>query len=182
VRITRSVDGLPFEPSRQVNGGPIDTSCECCNIEITSIGEDEVFVAYMSNLRYVRDMFVSRSSDGGWTFDDPVQVNEDHWLVPACPITGPRMVAETNGHLNIVWLDGHEGVSNVYYARSTDGGRTFLHHTRMNDVRGRYVREVWSAGGALGWDGRDDRGHQVSPGLYFLRLPGVSGLRVTKLR
>jgi len=135
VRITRSVGGLPFEASRQVNGGAIDTSCECCNIDITSIGEEEVFVAFMANLRYVRDIFVSRSTDGGWTFGDPVQVNDGHWFVPACPSSGPRLLLGPEGHLNMVWLDGHDNeMSSVYYARSTDGGKTFLHHTRMNEI------------------------------------------------
>jgi hypothetical protein len=38
------------------------------------------------------------------------------------------------------------------------------------------------ASGALGWDGRDDRGRPVAPGTYFLRLPGgTAALRVTRL-
>lgn len=136
VRITRSVGGLPFEASRQVNGGPIGTSCECCNIDIVSVGEQQVLVAFMANLDYIRDLFVSRSTDGGWTFADPVQVNDGHWYVPACPSSGPRLELGPEGHLNVVWLDGHENAMNdsVYYTRSTDGGMTFRSPTRMNAV------------------------------------------------
>ncbi len=134
VRLARALPGEAFEPSTLVNRGFVYSSCECCVIDVAVVGEDEVYVAFMANLDYVRDIYVSRSTDGGQSFADPVQVNDGHWYEPACPTSGPRLLVGPEGHLHIVWLDRHDNatLASVYYARSTDGGQTFLHRTPMN--------------------------------------------------
>ncbi len=134
VRLARALPGQPFEASTRVNTGPVYSSCECCIIDLAIIGEEEVYVAFMANLDYVRDLYVSRSSDGGQTFADPVQVNEGHWFEPGCPTSGPRLDIGPAGDLHIVWVDRHDNapLPSVYHARSTDGGQTFLHRTALN--------------------------------------------------
>jgi hypothetical protein len=55
------------------------------------------------------------------------------------------------------------------------------------DVRGRKVRSLDpgpGVGGVAPWDGRDDGGHAVSPGLYFARLTAAgerAGARIVLL-
>jgi hypothetical protein len=53
------------------------------------------------------------------------------------------------------------------------------------DVRGARVRRVDSPAGAtqLSWDGRDDAGRTVPPGIYFARLrgPGAAPIRLVRL-
>jgi len=55
---------------------------------------------------------------------------------------------------------------------------------RVIDASGRVVRELATAGGAVRWDGRDDRGSSAAAGIYWVRYEGVRGMvtrRVVKL-
>ncbi len=58
------------------------------------------------------------------------------------------------------------------------GGGTGRAEVALYDVRGRLVHRIVAGEYAAGfqsaaWDGRDDRGHRVAAGVYFLR--SVSG-------
>jgi hypothetical protein len=75
------------------------------------------------------DVWLSRSTDGGMTWSDPLRVNDDppgkhqffHWLA----------VDPTNGYLYIVFYDRRnheENQTDVYLAVSRDGGETFTNH------------------------------------------------------
>jgi hypothetical protein len=81
------------------------------------------------------DIFLSRSTDGGTTWADPLRVNLD-------PVGNDRdqfftwmSVDPVDGSVNIVYYDRREGDGSgihVYLARSTDGGQTFTEH-RLSD-------------------------------------------------
>jgi flagellar hook assembly protein FlgD len=51
------------------------------------------------------------------------------------------------------------------------------------DATGRRVRGVklGEGAGAFNWDGRDERGRTVPPGLYFARYEGAAGRSVVKV-
>jgi len=60
------------------------------------------------------------------------------------------------------------------------GGKGGPVQVRVFDVTGRLVKTlidqlVAPGTQAVDWDGRNDRGHKVAPGLYFVRM--VSGPR-----
>ena len=89
------------------------------------------------------DIFFQRSTDGGATWSSPRRVNDD--------ATGnkirqhvPHMAVAPNGRIDVVWLDRRHayptpvlpaprGEADVYYANSTDGGRTFSPSRRITD-------------------------------------------------
>ena len=73
----------------------------------------------------VRDIVVARSSDHGATWAAPERVHADNWAIDACPHAGPSMQVDGSGRVHIAWWTGMEGAAGVYYARSTDGARTF---------------------------------------------------------
>jgi len=135
VRLARALPGQAFGPSVQVNNGVVITSCECCTIDLAILGEDEVAVAYMANLNYVRDIYVSRTTDGGLTFAEPVQISDGHWFEAACPTSGPQLLVEPDQALHAVWLDRHDFApqAGIFYSRSTDGGATFLPPLPLNE-------------------------------------------------
>jgi hypothetical protein len=73
----------------------------------------------------VRDVVVSKSSDGGQTWGRPVRPRADDWVYPGCPHAGPSLEVDRNGRVHIAWWTGKDGEAGVYYARSDDGAETF---------------------------------------------------------
>jgi hypothetical protein len=74
------------------------------------------------------NIYLTRSTDEGKTFSPPVKVNDD----PDGPEHRfPSVAVDRDGGVNVVWLDKRQGspqkpgFSRVYFARSTDGGKTF---------------------------------------------------------
>lgn len=71
-------------------------------------------------------LFVSRSTDGGGTFGEPVLATGDV-PVHVLPIERPAIAADGNGRVAIAWLemppDFHG--ANIWYAVSVDSGETF---------------------------------------------------------
>jgi hypothetical protein len=69
------------------------------------------------------DIFVSRSTDGGLTWSDPVQVDDP----AAVYAEEPDLVVGPDGTLYVVWSDFRTGQdTDVFFSRSTDGGQTWL--------------------------------------------------------
>jgi hypothetical protein len=55
----------------------------------------------------------------------------------------------------------------------------------VHDVSGRCIRKLAAGGGATSWDGQDDSGRSVSPGVYFIRVQSkveTRSSRVTRIR
>jgi hypothetical protein len=73
----------------------------------------------------VRDVVVARSADQGVTWSEPVRVHADDWHFDACPHAGPAIALDTDGTLHVTWWTGKEGSAGVYYAKSTNGAKTF---------------------------------------------------------
>ena len=97
-----------------------------------------VYVAYQS-LDGDYDIYVQRSTDGGATWGDPEQVNEDpgarHQIFPTIEVS--------NGALHVAWYDFRNSVTpanealDVYYACTNCAGFTYLafsDNERVTDV------------------------------------------------
>jgi hypothetical protein len=145
--------------------------CFCCKTAVATGRTGDVYVAwrhvYPTNLR---DIAVARSGDGGRTFSAPVRVSEDHWEIDACPEDGPSIAVTDDGVLHVAWPTMlQEGVQKkaVFYASSTDGGRTFSSRVRLDlagdaAVGGPALLHQRRVGVAAG---EPHRGHvQVQPG------------------
>ena len=83
--------------------------------------------------------FLTKSSDGGKTWTQPLKVNDDtatgrrdHFM--------PRVaVDQSDGSVNVVWYDTRNDAKNtktdVFYARSTDGGKTFEPNVKVTTAQ-----------------------------------------------
>ena len=47
-------------------------------------------------------------------------------MYPGCPHAGPSLEVDAKGDVHVAWWTGKEGGAGVYYARSTDGGKSFV--------------------------------------------------------
>lgn len=116
--------GERFGAARVINETP---ACPCCRTGVTATADGKLFVSWRSVFAGdVRDVVVSRSDDGGATWNTPVRPREDGWVYPGCPHAGPAMALGPDGAVHIAWWTGKEGEAGVWYARSRDGGRSFV--------------------------------------------------------
>jgi BNR repeat protein len=125
VWMSRSSDGgRTWERNRPIYTDP---TCPCCRTSVAVAGDATVYVAWRAILPGdVRDVVVTRSSDGGKTWAEPVRVRADDWVYPGCPHAGPSLEVDAKGDVHVAWWTGREGEAGVYYARSSDGGKSFV--------------------------------------------------------
>lgn len=110
-----------------------DLTCDCCNPVPVAVGET-LLVAYrdydMVDGEIVRNVAAVRSTDGGSTYQPPIQIADDDWFLSGCPFSGPS-VAVSGDDLIVAWMDGRQSVhpdqdaTTIWADRSADGGATF---------------------------------------------------------
>jgi hypothetical protein len=86
------------------------------------------------------DVFAAVSADDGRTFGPPVRVNDQPGTARNSGEQAPR-VAIAGDTIAVVWAAKQGSTSDVMYARSTDGGRTFsrgqaVHPPGLSGLRG----------------------------------------------
>jgi hypothetical protein len=105
------------------------------------------------------DVFAAVSTDGGRTFGAPVRVNDRPGTARNSGEQAPR-VAIDDDTIAVVWAAKQGSTSDVMYARSTDGGRTFsrgqaVHPAGLSGLRGwasiaidrdRHIHVLWLDG------------------------------------
>jgi hypothetical protein len=144
----------------------------------------------------VPKILFERSNDGGKTWSDPVKVNDvDGRRDFDFPEEFPTLGVAPNGRIDIAWYDyrndpvykdgdRRNGFQDVYYASSTNGGRTWSKNVRVNDraIDRRFGPRLGSIDGPLGlvsgdrvvdvaWD--DTRNGNPTTGaqdIYFARV------------
>ncbi|TNE57222.1 MAG: exo-alpha-sialidase [Bacteroidetes bacterium] len=123
--LARSADaGASFLPP-VVASAPADGDyvCECCPSDIISAG-DSVWLAFRS-LRpgNIRDIWISRSTDGGDTFDVAADVDDTDWVLSVCPTSAPRSTLSGDS-LVTVWMSRGTGTTRIHGSTlGTDTGK-----------------------------------------------------------
>ncbi len=122
------------DSSRQLTGGV----CYCCKTAIATDAAGGIYTAwrhvYEGN---VRDVAVTKSSDGGRTFASPIRVSNDNWVLDGCPENGPALAVDDLKRIHVVWptlVSGATPTSEptlaLFYAMSLDG-RQFTARQRL---------------------------------------------------
>lgn len=91
----------------------------------------------------------------------------DAALAPFRPLPDPPPPGERSGRLRLGRPVPNPVRAGADVRLAVTGASELL--GAVVDVRGRLVRSL-SGRGELGWDGRDEAGHPVAPGVYFLRV------------
>ena len=101
-------------------------SCPCCRTAIATAADGALYLAWRTVLPgNIRDVVVAKSTDHGATWAPPVRVHADNWVFDGCPHAGPSMQVDSTGAVHIAWWTGKQGSAGTYYARSTDGAKSF---------------------------------------------------------
>lgn len=133
----------------------------------------DLYVAWEDTARAAPAILSMRSTDKGATWSEPVKVNDvDPQRTWDFDEEEPMLTVAPDGRLDAVWLDyrgdptfkpganAENAFQNVYYASSSDGGRTWSPNMRVSDRSiDRRLSDVWSTGvhSALGLASMDDR-------------------------
>jgi hypothetical protein len=104
--------------------------CYCCKTSVATGADGTIVLAwrhvYAGN---IRDIALTKSSDGGRTFAPPVRVSEDNWVLDGCPENGPAVAIDQTNAIHVVWptlVRGSSGAEEnlaLFYATSKDGQR-----------------------------------------------------------
>jgi hypothetical protein len=173
--------------------------CYCCKTALAAGASGAVYAAwrhvYPGN---IRDMAFAMSHDGGRSFERPIRVSEDKWMLEGCPDDGPSMAVDTRGRIHVVWPtlvedktaagEVADGIA-IFYAWSDDG-RQFSprqriptegtpHHPRVAVTPSGELTIVWDevvAGKRAIAIARAASGEHGSPQFHRARLsaPGTN--------
>lgn len=164
VRVVVSRDGGESFATRSV----VDAgACPCCRTHLTVGPEGALYVAWRKVFEGdVRDVVVARSEDLGRSWSDPMRVHADDWVFPGCPHAGPGLVAGPDGTLHATWYTGKEGASGLFYAASSDEGRSFSPPVRLvarGFVPPSQARLAARSDGSavVAWEDRDEAGEPI---------------------
>ena len=98
--------------------------CQCCRTSLYVDKKGGIHALYRGIIQdSIRDMVHTVSTDGGKSFSEPKRINEDNWVLNACPHTGPAMT-ENNAGLHFAWFTGAKD-KGCYYTQTTDNGKSF---------------------------------------------------------
>ncbi|MCH8251237.1 MAG: exo-alpha-sialidase, partial [Planctomycetes bacterium] len=125
--------GQPWIATDHSSGPSSGNAYLLCSVE-PSIGDDPL------------DVHIARSTDGGFTWDEAVRVNDDE-PGSAWQWFGTMSVAP-NGRIDVIWNDtrntGLDNLSELYYAYSPDAGSTWSTNVRVGPIFNSHVG--WPSG------------------------------------
>ncbi|MEX2181459.1 MAG: hypothetical protein WD771_05415 [Gemmatimonadaceae bacterium] len=104
--------------------------CDCCQTAAAMTARGPVVVYRDRSDTEVRDISILRQVNGEWTA--PHAVHDDHWVINACPVNGPAIVADGE-RLAVAWFTGARDTAKVLLAFSTDAGTTFGAPIRIDE-------------------------------------------------
>jgi hypothetical protein len=178
-RVTRAWDiyarrspdgGGTWEPEQLLSRYPQTTDDEAFySPTLTGDGNDRFWAVWLGIRRGRSSVYLSRSSDGGKTWTDPVALSGE-----SRSAFNPGL-ARSGEHLLLVWQDARTGRDRIYAATSGDGGVTWSSPTRVDHVPAGSAAGTGSPALAVGSDsevfvtwhdgrnGRDD--------IFFGRSP-----------
>ncbi|HRQ66071.1 MAG TPA: sialidase family protein [Xanthomonadaceae bacterium] len=96
--------------------------CDCCQTGAALATKGPVVVYRGRDAGEVRDIMIVRWTGTAWSA--PTPVHRDGWVMPACPVNGPQVVARGDDVV-VAWFTMADGHARVLIARSLDGGACF---------------------------------------------------------
>jgi S1-C subfamily serine protease len=90
-----------------------------------------VYVVWTDNSPGNFDIFFMKSTDGGNTFNKPLNLSNDPGLSYQ-----PRIVTDGKNNVYVVWTDNSPGNYNILFTKSSDGGDSFDKPIILSNLKG----------------------------------------------
>lgn len=118
--------GQTFEPALNLSNSPngagkgrlSERYWHNGSLDLARSDQGTLFAAWTD---YEGELWVSRSTDDGESFTEPLHVAGDH----STPARGPSLVVGPGEELHLAWTVGETSSADIHYATSRDGGRSF---------------------------------------------------------
>ena len=126
IRVAMTLRSAEITPDGDVvRSRLVDASvCDCCSTDLVRSG-DEVFAVYRNRTEdEIRDIYLAKYNSETGEWNTPAPVSNDGWRIAACPVNGPRIVADGD-RLAVAWFTGVDDTSRVKLAISTNSGDSF---------------------------------------------------------
>jgi hypothetical protein len=127
-----------------------NNTCECCRIAVAFAKPGQPVVLF-------RNIFAGGVRDHAiMTFAGPEapgpveRVSDDNAVIDACPHHGPSLAIGPDGTYHVTWFALGSKLKGLYYARSSDGGKSFSTPMPLGDGKAQVSRPyVLAAGGTI---------------------------------
>ena len=129
LRMARSGDGGRSFAKSVLVAKPV---CGCCGTIMAQGKDGPVYAStrgawseLKGSVDAVRDIVVAASRDRGETWSSAVKVHDDGFKISGCPDVAPGLAVDGKGRLHAAWYTGTDRNPGVFYAVSSDEGRSF---------------------------------------------------------
>ena len=97
-------------------------ACPCCRISLARRMDGRAVAAWRQHFPgNVRDVVTAPISDSA---SEPQRVHPDDWAYAGCPHSGPAVATGSDDATHVVWYNGKQGSTGVYYARRAQSQST----------------------------------------------------------
>ncbi len=181
-----SSDGVAWHADVVVNDVPGSAIGTGWQLAIPAMNVDQttgaIYIAWPDSRNGDQDIFVSASTDGGQTWSENQQINDDAGSTTQYMVD---LAIDSQGTVHAAWEDKRNSAWNIFYSNSTDGGQTWSSNLRVSSVDtpgsydrpgdyfaieagpGDYVYVVWTDGRGSDFD------------IYYARNPGFEAATIT---
>ena len=126
-------------------------TCECCRLGVAFAGPGRPAVLWRNIFgETTRDHAVMTFADR-WTPGPVQRVSVDDWEIDVCPHHGPSLAVTPGGTYHAAWFTEGRNRQGLFYARSTDGGRSFTDPRPLGDADRQPSRPQVLAVGGVVW-------------------------------
>ena len=97
-------------------------TCDCCQTDAAITSKGPIVIYRDRDANEIRDIYTSRYDGKAWTTGKAVA--RDNWLIPACPVNGPAIIANRES-VWAAWYTAANDKPSIRLAHSNNSGEKF---------------------------------------------------------
>lgn len=95
--------GQTWTKSQLVYRSPAGSICECCKPSIFTEANGGITIMFRNNIEGSRDLYFTKSVDGGKSFSAAEKLGSGTWKINGCPMDGGSLLVDKTGELQTIW-------------------------------------------------------------------------------
>ena len=134
--VNRSIDyGNTFLGSVHASVNAPGEPCDCCKASLI-LDNDDIYLLFRNNNLNQRNSYISKSSDGGLTFNLVENLDDFDWMLSGCPATGPLGIVNGDSLL-IVRRSGATGNDEIVYNNIDKSDLNYSYTRNIDPILGK---------------------------------------------